>query len=471
MIAGVVRRPLSPLARSGLALALAGLIGAECGPTATTGSASSGTTARSAARASSSSGITAGSDWPTYHHNPSRDGSAPTGPAPATARVRWSVPLAAPVQAEPLVMGGQVIVASEDDTVRAFSQTTGGLRWTAHLGSPLSGSSLPCGDIDPSGITGTPVADPTRGLVWAVAFVQPGHHVLVGIRLANGVVASRRIVDPPGANPLVEQQRGALALSAGSVDVPFGGLYGDCGNYHGYVVGLSETGAGAMRSYQTPAPRAAGIWAPSGPAGDGAGDLYVASGNGIPSGGNQVTELSPSLVPIGSFSPPDVARLDNGDLDLGTTGPLLLPGGLVFQAGKTGTGYLLTAGRLSRAGAEVFSGPVCQAAFGADADAAGRIFVPCVDGLIALQLLTPAGGRPSFQVAWHQGPYEPGPPIVAGSTVWAIDPSSQSLLAFDAASGAIRRRWRIGGDPRFATLTAADGQLFLVAGQHLMAVG
>ncbi|MGH9075043.1 MAG: PQQ-binding-like beta-propeller repeat protein, partial [Acidimicrobiales bacterium] len=321
--------------------------------------------------------------WPTYHHDPGRTGAVDAGPSPRTAHVRWSSPVPAPVQAEPLVVDGLVVVASEADTVLAFSQTTGRLRWRATLGRPLSQASLPCGDINPSGITGTPVADPATGTLWVVAFVRPGHHVLVGLRLADGAVVSRRRVDPPGASPLVEQQRGALSLSKGWVDVPYGGLFGDCGDYHGYVVAAREAGGSTLRSFRVPAQRQAGIWAPSGPAVGTDGDLYVATGNGSPPHGNTVWRLSTGLAPTGSFTPPDTATLDREDLDLGSTGPLLLPGGLVLQVGKAGVAYLLSADHLGGQGGQRYERQVCAAAFGADARAASLVYVPCVDGLVA----------------------------------------------------------------------------------------
>ena len=47
-------------------------------------------------------------------------------------------------------------------------------------------SSLPCGNIDPLGITGTPVYDPATGLVFAVAEVTGPAHILVGLNVTTG---------------------------------------------------------------------------------------------------------------------------------------------------------------------------------------------------------------------------------------------------------------------------------------------
>jgi hypothetical protein len=36
-----------------------------------------------------------------------------------------------------------------------------------------------------------------------------------------------------------QNQRGALAILGGNLYVPFGGHFGDCGQYRGFVVGIS----------------------------------------------------------------------------------------------------------------------------------------------------------------------------------------------------------------------------------------
>ena len=100
------------------------------------------------------------------------------------------------------------------------------------------------GDIDPLGITGTPVYDPQTGLVFAVAEIQGPAHMLVGVDVKTGQLKVRRLVDAPGEDPQVHQQRAALALYQGRVYIAYGGLDGDCGNYHGKVVAARTDGTG-----------------------------------------------------------------------------------------------------------------------------------------------------------------------------------------------------------------------------------
>src|SRR5258708_15222163 len=115
--------------------------------------------------------------------------------------------------------------------------------WQKTLGDPVDSSSLPCGNVNPiTGITGTRVADPATGRLYVVAYLRSHHHMLFALRLVDGSVVWQLDGDPPGSDPTVQQQRGALALGSGLVYVPFGGLLGDCGHYHGHVAAVRCAG-------------------------------------------------------------------------------------------------------------------------------------------------------------------------------------------------------------------------------------
>ena len=339
----------------------------------------------------------------TYHHDAGRSGVDPSSP-PATDVARaWTSPeLDGAEYAQPLVVGDEVVVATENDTVYALDRTTGSPRWTRHLGSSVAGSSLPCGNIDPSGITGTPVADPATATVWVVAFEQPAHHVLVALDLADGSVRSERPADAAGSDPTVEQQRGALSLANGTVYIPYGGLYGDCGDYLGRLVGLPASGTGDGVAFAVPNRSQAGIWAPAGAAVAGDGSLYVATGNGTSTDAfadaDAVVRFSAGLDQLDAFAPREWAAMNDADQDLGTVSPTLVPGGLVLQVGKQGIGYLLDAGDLGGVGGERFQAQVCGSAYGATAIDGSTVFVPCRDGLFALSVS--AGSSPRFVPAW-----------------------------------------------------------------------
>src|SRR5579859_4528243 len=163
-----------------------------------------------------------GADWPMYHANPARTGDVADAPDPRSLSTLWNQSLDGAVYAEPLVINGMVIVATENDTLYALDARTGQARWHTTVGTPVPLSDLPCGNIDPLGITGTPVYDPQTGLVFAVAEITGPAHLLVGLDAATGQIKVRRLVDPPGSDPQVEQQRAALALWGNSVYVALG---------------------------------------------------------------------------------------------------------------------------------------------------------------------------------------------------------------------------------------------------------
>lgn len=401
-------------------------------------------------------------NWSTYHGSNDRSGFVATGPS-GPVRPLWSDPVRVDgaVYAEPLACGGKLFVATENNTVYALNVTTGAVLWHTHLGTPVPGASLPCGDIDPSGITGTPAIDPANGALYVVAFLAPASHVLFGLRASDGLVATRVGVDPSGSVPSAQQQRGALAIANGVVYVPFGGLAGDCAQYHGWVVGAPVNGT-ANFAYQVPTNREGGIWAPAGVTPAPNGTLYVATGNGDSTTnydlGDSVLALSPSLALEGYFAPSDWAGLNRNDTDLGSLAPTLLPGGDVFQVGKAGVGYLLDGARLGGIGGEVAQAPVCAGAYGGTARVGTEVIVPCTDGVVAVR--TSASG---IALAWHSSRFDAGAPIVAGGRVWVVDESNASLLALNLTSGGLELAFPLGSVEHFISPTAAGPEEVAVA--------
>jgi outer membrane protein assembly factor BamB len=428
------------------------------------------TTAASPSQAPSGPSVTrSADDWPTYHRDLARGGFDPAAaPAGRLARA-WSTSVDGKVYAEPLVAGGLVVAATENNSVYALEAGTGRVRWRAHLGSPVSGGDLPCGNIDPSGITSTPEIDTRAGVVYVVGFVAPAHHVLAALRLGDGRSLWTRDIDPPGADPKVHQQRSALALNSGRVYVAYGGLFGDCGDYHGWVVGAPTAGpGGSLTSYRVPTNREGGIWAPSGAALDARGNLFVSTGNGDSTSsfdyGNAVIRLTPDLRPADYFAPKDFAALNSADLDLASVGPAPLPGSRVFAIGKSGVGYLLDANRLGGIGGSLASRQVCSSAFGGAAYARGLLYIPCTEGIVALR---PASR--SFSVAWRGPGFRAGSPIVVGGLVWAVDLDGGRLVGLDARSGRSRASVDIGDPPQFSTPSASGGRLYVSGGSSVLA--
>ncbi|MDQ1432049.1 MAG: hypothetical protein QOF40_2651 [Actinomycetota bacterium] len=376
---------------------------------------------------------------------------------------------------QPLLVGDRVVVATENDTVYSLDATNGAAVWKVHLGDPMSASSLPCGNVDPVGITSTPVVDAGTNRVYAVGLVQPGHHMLFELDLSSGRLVNSVRVDAQGADPLVQNQRAALSLVNGKVFVPYGGRFGDCGDYHGRVVAVavSSAGLGAVTSYTLPTHGQGGFWAPPGASVASDGSLYLTSGNSLGTGtydhGNSVVRLGADLRLVDSFAPANWATLGRTDSDLGSTGPVLLPGSRVFQVGKSGVGYLLDAEHLGGVGGELHSGAVCDGAgaFGAVAHDGNTLFVPCSNGVVQVVVAGDA-----FQVGWTAPLTAPGPTVIAGGAVWTVGTRDRVLVALDRASGKSLVSEPIGTVPsQFTSPAAAGGRIVVGAERKLTAFG
>jgi outer membrane protein assembly factor BamB len=397
-------------------------------------------------------------NWATYGGSSSRSGIAPGAPAHPQLRRRFARSLDGQVYAQPLIVDRRIYVATENNTVYAFT-TSGRQLWKRHLGQPVGGGELPCGNINPSGITGTPVI--TGGKLYAVAFLHSGlRHVLYGLRLSNGNVAMRVNVDPP--NRQVHQQRGALLASQGRIYVPYGGLLGDCGPYRGYVISTTTAG-GARISYRTPATQA-GIWAPAGISQQ-SGTLLVSTGNG---GGdrfqyqNSVLRLSLGLHRRGFWAPRDWRPLSASDTDVSSIAPLPVSGGRVFQIGKDGVGYVLR-NSLGGVGGQQFGAQVCGGgAFGADAFRAPLVVAPCGGAMYGLRL---AGGR--FTIAWRNG-VGGMVPVIAGDSVFALTRDGRLVQLRTSNGGQITSTNVGAGATSFPAPAVAGGTLVAPAGAGIV---
>jgi hypothetical protein len=304
--------------------------------------------------------------------------------------------------------------------------------------------------------------------------------VLVGYSLTGGAEVLRTPVDPPGAQPKALLQRTALNLDGGNVIFGFGGNDGDCGTYRGTVVAAPE-GGGTPSFWQVPiavkSKSGGAVWGASGPVVDGEGRIFASTGNPNPGGekatkydySDSVVALDPALNLIGYFEPPSWQQDSNNDTDLGSAGAELLPGGLLFQAGKNGTGYLIDEATMGGGAPAVFSQQVCggSGSFGGDAYFAGVIYVACSNGLQALAYNQ--AGR-SFAPLWKGPGDAAGPPIVSAGLVWVVathgaKPGTK-LYGLDPASGMPRYTETLPGAAvdHFASPSAAGGRLFVATG-------
>jgi outer membrane protein assembly factor BamB len=397
-------------------------------------------------------------DWPTYHHDNARTGVAGQLAPLGTLRRAWQARLDGAVYGQPLVIGDRVVAATENNTVYALAAADGHVLWSASLGKPMSGSNLPCGNIDPLGITGTAAYDQNSGLVFVVAETQGGRHTLAGVDLASGAVLLRRALPPPKGDEIAHQQRAALTVLDGWVYVAYGGLFGDCGNYIGSVVAAPTTGTGPLRSYAVPTTREAGIWAPGGAAVRN-GRLFYAVGNGESTQdydhSDSVLALTPELTLADSFSSAQWIADNAADLDLGSMSPVVV-GDRVLAVGKRGDGYLLDAVRLGGIGGQRSVQPICEA-YGGGAVAGSTVYLPCADSTRAVDV-DPAGG---LRLRWKAPVPADGSPVVGGGAVWVTDTDHGVLYALDPATGVPRQQIDVGALPHFASPTLAGNHVYL----------
>jgi outer membrane protein assembly factor BamB len=410
-----------------------------------------------------------------YHRDLVHDGYDPSEPSIGShvTTLAWSSSaLDGAIYGEPLVYGGLVYAATENNSVYALSETTGQIVWHENLGIPVPGDVLPCGDINPSGITSTPAIDPGLGEIFVVAYLNSSalHHVLFALNLKNGNVVFHRIVDAPGVATDVEQQRGALSLANGTIYIPYGGLAGDCAQYHGYVLGVHEDNSSATLSYAVPSQREAGIWAPSGISIDSSG-IYATTGNSASNSafdfGNAVIHLSFGLNETDYFAPTNWVALNGGDVDLGSVAPTLLGNHTVFQIGKGGVGYLLNESNLGGIGGAEYSSQICNGVIGGTAYSAGVIYIPCYQGLFAVKVQLTS--KPTFSVLWNNTSAGFGSPIIAGGALWSLD-SGHTLYALALNNGTqIFSSFSLGGVAHFETPSSANGLIFAAGNDTIYA--
>jgi hypothetical protein len=280
--------------------------------------------------------------------------------------------VAGPVYAQPLYWRlpesskALLLVVTEQNLIYALDSQIGALVWKISVGPPVPQSSLPCGNIDPLGITGTPVIDRQLQALYLGAMIRDKasgepRHFIFGLSLKDGSVLPGWPVDVEAAlkangrtfHSSVQNQRGALTIVGNKVYVPYGGHFGDCGDYRGWVVSISLQPTHAVHSWSTRV-RGGGVWAPGGVSSDGK-EIYVTTGNAVEarqwSDSEAVLHLSLDLTfsahPQDFFAPSHWQQLDAADADLGGTNPLLLslpgasPPELVLALGKDGNAYLL----------------------------------------------------------------------------------------------------------------------------------
>jgi hypothetical protein len=412
-----------------------------------------------------------------------------------------------------------VIAATEANQVSAFGPT-GAMAWQVTLGAPQpmpnNAEGANCGNVSPLGITGTPVIDAASGTLYLDAMIRDNnaaHHRIFALSVDDGSTRPGWPVDVATAlkgtaTPFVsapQNQRGGLTLVGGRVYVPYGGHFGDCGNYHGLVVAVPVDQPSAPTAFASASTRA-GDWTPGGVSSDGT-SVFAVFGNGDGTTWGQ-SETALRLGAGAAFSgnaadywaPATWHTLDQGDTDLaGPAMPLDLPGAtpsaLLVVFGKDGNVYLLARNNLG-----AMAAPLAQlrAATGVILNtsamyrtangtyvvfrAHGAASCPGVTGSSSLVSVKIAPGNPpKLSLAWCAGTAMSGSPIAtttdgtSNPIVWAVGAEGDNRLhGYDGDTGAVVFAGGGAGDAmgstsRFITPIVAKGRIFVAANGQLYA--
>ena len=131
-----------------------------------------------------------------------------------------------------------IIAVTESNRVYALNATTGTVIWQRNLGLAVN-SGLPCGNINPVGITGTPVVDLASRSLFFDALIDGAtkKHFIYSLNVDTGATNSGWPVDVDATasyngmtfTSLVQEERGGLALVNGSCTWLTPDHAGDCG--------------------------------------------------------------------------------------------------------------------------------------------------------------------------------------------------------------------------------------------------
>ena len=453
----------------------------------------------------------------TQHHNHlSRDGLyidpafTPALAAGLTRDAAFGGSITGNVYAQPLYIEGGprgravIIAVTESNNIYALDAINGSVVWQVNVGPAVPAGVLPCGDVQPVGITGTPVVDlPSRTLFFDAMILTNStpKHFIYSLNVDTGSLNPGWPVDVDASavstygisgsltfNSLAQGERGALTVIGTNLYVPYGGISGDCGTYHGWIVCVPLTNPSHVTAWATPAD-GGGAWSVGGVASDGV-DPFLATGNTFGastwSGGEAIVHFQPDLtLPTGNtgyWAPTNWSKLDSQDLDIGGSGPLIVdvpgatPSKLVVALGKDGNAYLLNRTNLGGvtapiASAHVAGGSIIQAAVTYKTSKGTYVVFANANNLYALRIT--ATSPPAITNVWTESENGRGSPFVTSTDgtnnviVWGIgSEDDQRLHAFDGDTGTNiftggGANELMAGTRRFNTAIAARGRIYV----------
>jgi uncharacterized protein (TIGR03437 family) len=369
-----------------------------------------------------------------------------------------------------------------------------------------------CPVIQPElGIVGTPVIDAATGTLYAVAGTrEPGPSYVYRLHALDVTSGAERpgspvVIEAPGFVPLSYKQRGALLLVNGAVYIEWSSNC-DHGDYHGLAMAYDETTLTQIGVFNsTPGGNGGSFWnAGAGPAADSDGNVFLVVANGTfdadQSGvdyGESVVKLNPNNLGLADyFTPFNQTYLDGLDLDVGSSGAVLLPDSagsgahphVLFTAGKEGRMYLLDRDDLghtqvlSDSGALASLPTFSQGVFGSAGWFNGKLYAASQNGPLESFPVANASltNTPVAQTSKLSGDLGTIPSFSANGTqngiVWTVS-SDASLNAFDAGTldqlydSTLQADDALGIYLEFAVPTVAESKVYVGAGSLVSVYG
>jgi hypothetical protein len=430
-----------------------------------------------------------------------------------------------------------VYVATQHDSVYAFDADDPAA--AAPLWNVSLGASVPSSDFYPPGqdediqievgVTSTPVIDPNTGTLYVVAVTRDTdksiHHRLHALDIRTGaekfggpvvISGSVSFAGEAGSdvmfNSLHQLQRPGLLLSNGVIYIAFGS-YGDSYLYYGWIFGYNAATLQQIYIFNTaPTGTRGAIWQSGQGLSTDAENIYAMTANGAfnantggPNYGDSFIKLNPFSASDGVlrvvdwFTPYNQEEMHNSDGDLGSTGPVLIPGAnLILGGDKQGKLYLVDSTAMGRYNGPKGPDQIVQEFKAGDSwimgspvywdGPAGRLIYvwPATDRLKAYRFngdqlettpvavgnkqlvdmmpggilsLSANGSTPGSGILWASTPTQDAGPQTAPGALRAYDASNVGVELWNSKQNSARDD--AGYFAKFCPPTIADGKVFL----------
>jgi hypothetical protein len=410
--------------------------------------------------------------------------------------------------------------------------------WSTSFINPGAGiTAIPCGDVGGGncttiypefGITGTPVIDSSTKTLYVVAatkevsgtttnYVYRLHalNIATGQEKFGGPVALQATSGSITFLPKQHLQRPGLLLMNGVVYIGFA-AHRDQTPWYGWLMGYNASTLQRVMAFNTsPNAGGSGIWqSGAGPAADASGSIYFNTGNGAFDAntggadyGDSIVKLNASGTVLDYFTPYNQATLDAADLDVGSSGVVLLPDqtgtyahvlvssskqGIIYSVNRDGMGKFNAAGNQN---IQSLAGLSSRGLFGSPAYWNGYMYFAAwndyvkafqvTNGMVAQTshssvVLAFPGATPTISsngtgngIVWIIEEDVPNNTVIANpptAVLRAYDATNLAIELYDSTQAAGNRD-AAGGAVKFAVPTIANGKVYLGNSNQLTVYG